>query len=151
MILFARTIITVVHHLCQQDIVCFQEPVVFSGTIRDNLDPYGQYNDLEIWDSLKHSHLKSFVIETKRGLDFECGEDGSNMRSVQSAWWHHEMETFSALLALCAGNSQRPVTRSCDVFLYLRLNKRLSNSRDAGDSRRHRAHYDVTVMRERIW
>ena len=44
------------------------------------------------------------------------------------------METFSALLAICAGNSpvpgefptQRPVTRSCDVFFYLRLNKRLS-------------------------
>ena len=44
------------------------------------------------------------------------------------------METFSALLALCAGNSpvagefpaQRPVTRSFDVFFDLRLNKRLS-------------------------
>ena len=44
------------------------------------------------------------------------------------------METFSALLALCAGNSpvtgelptQRPVTRSFNVFFDLRLNKRLS-------------------------
>ena len=44
------------------------------------------------------------------------------------------METFSALLAICAGNSpdpgefpaQRPVTRSFDVFFDLRLNKRLS-------------------------
>ena len=50
------------------------------------------------------------------------------------AWWRHQMETFSALLAICAGNSpvtgefpaQRPVTRSFDVFFYLRLNKRLS-------------------------
>ena len=50
------------------------------------------------------------------------------------SWWRHQMEAFSALLALCAGNSpvpgefpaQRPVTRSCDVFLDLRLNKRLS-------------------------
>ena len=45
-------------------------------------------------------------------------------------WWRHQMETFSALLALCAGNSpvpgERPVTRSCDVFFDLRLNKRLS-------------------------
>ena len=45
------------------------------------------------------------------------------------------METFSALLAICAGNSpvtgdfpaQRPVTRSFDVFVDLHLNKRLSN------------------------
>ena len=50
------------------------------------------------------------------------------------AWWRHQMETFSALLALCVGNSpitgefpaQRPVTRSFDVFFDLRLNKRLS-------------------------
>ena len=49
-------------------------------------------------------------------------------------WWRHQMETFSALLAICAGNSpvpgefptQRPVTRSFDVFFDLRLNKRLS-------------------------
>ena len=52
----------------------------------------------------------------------------------RSAWWRHQMETFSALLAICAGNSpvpgefpaQRPVTRNFDVFFYLRLNIRLS-------------------------
>ena len=49
-------------------------------------------------------------------------------------WWRHQMETFSALLALCAGNSlvtgefpvQRSVTRSFGVFFDLHLNKRLS-------------------------
>ena len=55
-------------------------------------------------------------------------------RSWHVPWWHHQMETFSALLAICAGNSpvpgefpaQRPVTRSFDVYFDLRLNKRLS-------------------------
>ena len=50
------------------------------------------------------------------------------------AWWRHQMETISALLALCVGNSpvtgefpaQRPVTRSFDVFCDLRLHGRLS-------------------------
>ena len=49
-------------------------------------------------------------------------------------WWRHQMETFSALLAICAGNSpvpgefptQRPVTQSFDVYFDLRPNKRLS-------------------------
>ena len=49
-------------------------------------------------------------------------------------WWRQQMETFSALLAICVGNSpvpgefhaQRPVTRSFDVFFDVRLNKRLS-------------------------
>ena len=48
-------------------------------------------------------------------------------------WCRHQMETFSALVAICAGNSpvsaefpaQRPVTRSFDMFCDLRLNKRL--------------------------
>ena len=51
-----------------------------------------------------------------------------------SPWWRHQMETFSALLAVCAGNSpvpgefptQKPVTRSFDVYFDLRPNKRLS-------------------------
>ena len=49
-------------------------------------------------------------------------------------WWRHQMETFSALLAICAGNSpvpgefptQRPVTRSFVVFFDQHPNKRLS-------------------------
>ena len=51
-----------------------------------------------------------------------------------NTWWRHQMETFSALLAICAGNSpvpgefpaQRPVTRSFDFFFDLRPDKRLS-------------------------
>ena len=66
------------------------------------------------------------------------------------------METFSALLAICAGNSpvpgefpaQRPVTRSFDIFFDLRLNKRWKNNPQAGDLRRYPAHYDVTLMSE---
>ena len=48
--------------------------------------------------------------------------------TMVSTWWRHQMETFSALLVLCAGNSplQRPVTGSFDIFFDLCLNKRLS-------------------------
>ena len=64
------------------------------------------------------------------------------------------METFSALLAICAGNSpvpgefptQRPVTRSFDVYFDLCLNNGCVNNRKAGDLRRYCAHYGVTVM-----
>ena len=52
-----------------------------------------------------------------------------------STWWRHQMETFSALLALCAGNSSvtgefpthKPVTRGFYVFFDLRVGKRLRN------------------------
>ena len=63
---------------------------------------------------------------------------------------------LSALLAFCAGNSpvtgefpaQRPVTRSFDVFFFIcaRING-LGNNGNAGDLRRHFAHYNVIVMK----
>ena len=64
------------------------------------------------------------------------------------------METLSALLAICAGNSpvpgefpsQRPVTRSFDVFLICVWINGWVNNREAGNLRRYRAHYDVTVL-----
>ena len=60
--------------------------------------------------------------------------DRMHISVKEPTWWRHQMETFSALLAICAGNSpvpgefpaQRPVTRSFDVFFDMRLNKRLS-------------------------
>ena len=53
---------------------------------------------------------------------------------TNQSWWRHQMETFSALLTLCAGNlpvtgefpTQRPLTRSFGVFFDLHLNKQLS-------------------------
>ena len=70
-------------------------------------------------------------------------------------WWRHQMETFSALLVFCGGNSpvtgefpaQKPVMRSFDVFFDLSPNKGWTNHRDAGDLRRHRAHYDAIVLK----
>ena len=55
-------------------------------------------------------------------------------RNAKSSWWCHQIKTFSALLALCVGNSpvtrefpsKRPVTRSFDVFVDRLLNKRLN-------------------------
>ena len=69
-------------------------------------------------------------------------------------WWRHQMETLSALLALCAGNSpvtgefpsQRPVTRSFDVFFDLRLNERLSKQSRGWWFETTWRHYDVIVM-----
>ena len=69
------------------------------------------------------------------------------------------METFSALLDLCVGNSpvtgefpsQRPVTPRCDVFSIFAWTNGWVNIPDVGDLRRHRAQYDVTVMEEYNW
>ena len=54
---------------------------------------------------------------------------GPSFTNWDEPWWRHQMETFSALMAICVGNSlvtgefptQRPVTLSFDVFFDLRL------------------------------
>ena len=56
-------------------------------------------------------------------------------------WCRHQMETFSALLTLCAGNSHRALMFS----LICALTNGWANDRDTGDLRRHCAHYNVTV------
>ena len=68
--------------------------------------------------------------------------------------WRHQMETFSALVAICAGNSPVPGEfpnkgqwRGALMFtlICVWINGWVNN-REAGDLRRYRAHYDVTVM-----
>ena len=70
------------------------------------------------------------------------------------SWWCHQMETFSALLALVRKTtghrwipSKRPVTRSFDVTFICARTKGWANNRDTGDLKRHRAHNDVTVVK----
>ena len=78
------------------------------------------------------------------------------------SWWRHQMETFSALLAICAGNSPVPVNsphkgqwRGALMFtlIWVSINGCVNN-REAGDVRCYRTHYDVIVVYGfigRIW
>ena len=74
------------------------------------------------------------IREISIKITLEWAQKQFVMRVYSLSWWRHQMETFSALLAICAGNSpasgefptQRPVTRSFDVYFDLRPDKRLS-------------------------
>ena len=66
----------------------------------------------------------------------------------RNTWWRHQMETFSLLLAICAGNPpHKGQWRGALMFslIYACMNSWVNN-REAGDLRRHRAHNHVTVM-----
>lgn len=56
-----------------------QDPVLFSGTLRMNLDPFESYSDESIWMALEHAHLKSFVRSLSEGLDHMVSESGDNL------------------------------------------------------------------------
>ncbi|XP_043683572.1 multidrug resistance-associated protein 1 isoform X6 [Vespula pensylvanica] len=56
-----------------------QDPVLFSGTLRMNLDPFDQHTDDEVWRALERAHLKSFVQNLFNGLLHEVSEGGDNL------------------------------------------------------------------------
>ncbi|XP_061394481.1 multidrug resistance-associated protein 1 isoform X5 [Musca vetustissima] len=56
-----------------------QDPVLFSGSLRINLDPFEVKSDEEIWKALELSHLKAFVKSLPSGLNHEITEGGENL------------------------------------------------------------------------
>ncbi|XP_054570748.1 multidrug resistance-associated protein 1 [Eptesicus fuscus] len=56
-----------------------QDPILFSGSLRMNLDPFSQYSDEEVWTSLELAHLKNFVSALPDKLNHECTEGGENL------------------------------------------------------------------------
>ncbi|XP_073215273.1 ATP-binding cassette sub-family C member 5 isoform X2 [Lepidochelys kempii] len=55
-----------------------QEPVLFSGTVRSNLDPFNQYSEEQIWDALERTHMKECVAQLPMKLESEVMENGEN-------------------------------------------------------------------------
>ena len=60
-----------------------QNPTLFSGTIRSNLDPFGSFSDAKIWDVLEKCGLKEHVQTMDEGIDSKVVEYGENLSQGQ--------------------------------------------------------------------
>ncbi|XP_028669916.1 multidrug resistance-associated protein 1-like isoform X1 [Erpetoichthys calabaricus] len=67
------------HELRSRITIIPQDPVLFSGSLRMNLDPFDVYSDEEIWNALELAHLKGFVSGLSDKLNYECSEGGENL------------------------------------------------------------------------
>uniref|UniRef100_A0A6Q2YDD5 ABC-type glutathione-S-conjugate transporter n=1 Tax=Esox lucius TaxID=8010 RepID=A0A6Q2YDD5_ESOLU len=67
------------HELRSRITIIPQDPVLFSGSLRMNLDPFDSYSDEEVWRALELAHLKSFVSGLPDKLKHECSEGGENL------------------------------------------------------------------------
>uniref|UniRef100_A0A669CM45 ABC-type glutathione-S-conjugate transporter n=1 Tax=Oreochromis niloticus TaxID=8128 RepID=A0A669CM45_ORENI len=67
------------HDLRSRITIIPQDPVLFSGSLRMNLDPFDTYTDEEVWSSLELAHLKNFVSNLPDKLNHECTEGGENL------------------------------------------------------------------------
>ena len=128
------------------------------GVCREEIVFIFLYIDL-IW-KLRFRNIKTWSCGIQNAFSFSVtpmygGNSKLWIKQSPGLWWRHQMGTFSALLALCEWNSpvtgefpaKRPGTRSFDFFLLIGTGTNAwVNNRDAGDLRRHSAHYDVTMI-----
>jgi ATP-binding cassette subfamily C (CFTR/MRP) protein 4 len=66
------------HTLRSKIAIIPQEPILFLGTLRQNLDPFNEYEDFHLWNALEDVELKDFVFSLPSGLECEISEGGSN-------------------------------------------------------------------------
>ncbi|ORX56536.1 hypothetical protein BCR36DRAFT_580845 [Piromyces finnis] len=101
-----------------------QEPVLFSGTIRFNMDPLNEHTDSEIWDALENSGVKELVMNMENKLEAEVLCHGENFSVGQK-------QLFCLARAMIRNSHiiiMDEATASCDIETDSIIQKALRNN-----------------------
>ncbi|XP_077876096.1 ATP-binding cassette sub-family C member 10 isoform X3 [Ictidomys tridecemlineatus] len=103
-----------------------QEPFLFSGTVRENLDPQGLYEDRALWQALEQCHLSEVII-SMGGLHGELGEGGRSLSLGQRQLLCLARALLTDAKVLCIDEATASVDQKTDQLLQQTIRKRFAN------------------------
>lgn len=103
-----------------------QEPFLFSGTVRENLDPRGLHEDEALWQALEQCHLRE-VIGSMGGLDGELGEGGRSLSLGQRQLLCLARALLTEAKILCIDEATASVDQKTEQLLQQTIRKRFAN------------------------
>ncbi|XP_069092380.1 ATP-binding cassette sub-family C member 10-like isoform X2 [Pleurodeles waltl] len=103
-----------------------QDPFLFSGTIRENLDPRGRHQDAELFQVLEQCHLKEVVVRMG-GLSSEVGEQGKNFSVGQRQLLCLARALLTDAKVLCIDEATASVDQKTDQVLQQTIRERFAD------------------------
>lgn len=94
-----------------------QDPFLFSGTLRENLDPYNKRSDLDIWSALEKCRLHEKITNLNKGLDLEVEERGRNFSTGEKQLVCLARAILSQTKILCIDEATASVDFETDSFI----------------------------------